>query len=168
VLFDFAAFGGLGALNFALAWILFVAYVAMGAGLVFADGGSFALGRKIIPAWRRRLAMFVVMISGPMALRHSIPVEDAPLVRKGFVVKYGREMPLVLHDGSWSVKAVAGCLEDGYRIALAPGVAVPEEPPESVWLFGTVAESAHRFPDARITVVDPPEFCPLPPNAERR
>ena len=119
-------------------------------------------------------------------------VEDAPIVRKGFVVKYGHEMPVVLHDGNWSVQvivrylrtavtstalpdvALSGAdvtstsLPDGYRIALASGVAVPEEPPESVWLFGTVAESAHRFPDARITVVDPPEFCPLPSNAMRR
>ncbi len=77
-------------------------------------------------------------------------------------------MPLVLHDAEWALKAVVPYLTDGYRIAIEPGCVVPQTPPKSVWLFGTVAESAHRFPDARIVAVDPPEFCPLPPDADIR
>lgn len=39
-------------------------------------------------------------------------------------------------------------------------------PPRSVWLFGTCAESAHRFTNAAVTVVSPPEFCILPPGTQ--
>ena len=75
-----------------LPWAIFVAFLAMGA--VLAGGGAFALGRKVIPVWKRRLAVFVAVVSGLMALRHSIPVEGVPRVRDGFVVKSGRDMPL--------------------------------------------------------------------------
>ena len=167
VLFDRTEKGGLGALNFALAWVLFVGYIAMGAALVFAGGGSFAAGWR----WRAlaaRLLTALAAVAGLTVLRPLVPVVGVPLVRGGFVVRFGREMPLVLHDAIWTVKTVLPYLENGYCIAVAPGYVETEMQPESVWLFGTVAESAHRFPDARITVVDPPEFCPLPPNAEIR
>ena len=166
VLFDRTEKGGLGALNFTLAWVLFVGYIAMGAAL--AGGGAFEWGRKVIPAWKRLLAVFVAVVSGLMALRHSIPVEGVPRVRDGFVVKSGRDIPLVLHDADWPLKAVVPYLKEGYLLAIESGYAEPKEPPRSVWLFGTVAESAHRFPGATVTAVDPPEFCPLPPNAEIR
>ena len=148
-----------------LPWAIFVAFLAMGA--VLAGGGAFALGRKVIPVWKRRLAVFVAVVSGLMVLRHSIPVEGVPRVRDGFVVKSGRDMPLVLHDADWPLKVVVPYLKEGYLLAIESGYAEPKEPPRSVWLFGTVAESAHRFPGATITAVDPPEFCPLPPNSRR-
>lgn len=163
VLFDFAEKGGLGPLNFALSWALFAAFLAMGA--VLAGGG--ALGRKVIPAWKRRVAVSVAVVSGLMALRHSIPVEGVPRVQDGFVVKPGRDMPLVLHDADWPLKAVVPYLKEGYLLAIESGYAEPKEPPRSVWLFWTVAESAHRFSGAKITAVDPPEFCPLPLHARR-
>ena len=168
VLFDFTEKGGLGPLNFWLSWVLFAAFLAMGAALVFANGKAFILGRKIIPVWQRRIAVFVAVVSGLMVLRDAIPIEGVPLVRGGFVVKYGREMPVVLHDSSWPLKAVLPYLEDGYLLSVKPGYAKPKGHQKSVWLFGTVAESAHRFPDARITVVDPPEFCQLPDGTEVR
>ena len=103
-----------------------------------------------------------------LALQPFVPVSDAPKVRGGFVVKEGGDMPLVLHDGSWLLKAVAGYFDGGYRLAIAPGTAVPDVQPKVVWLFGAVAESAHRFHGARIIAVDPPEFCQLPEGTEVR
>lgn len=166
VLFGFEGHDGPGGRNFTLSWMLFADYLAMGTGMVFANGGVFTSGRTSISAWKRRLSVLVVVALGLMALRHAIPVMDAPVVRKGLLVKFGREMPLVLHDEEWTLKAVLPYLKDGYLLSLAPGYVEPVTPPKFVWLFGAVAESAHRFPGARIVVVDPPEFCPLPPNAK--
>ena len=169
VLFDFTSHGGLGMLNFLFSWALFASFLVVGAVLALdvADGGAFASGR-----WWSDLAkrLFVALAAAvaAMMIRHFVPVMGVPKVRDGLVVQYGREMPLVLHDATWTMKAVLPYLENGYCIAIAPGYVETEMQPESVWLFGMVAESAHRFPEARITVVDPPEFCPLPPNAEIR
>ena len=116
-----------------------------------------------------RVWMVAIVTSWLLILmKFAIPGTDAPLVRNGFVVKHGSEMPLVLHDGSWPLKAIVGYLEDGYRLAVAPGYATPDAPFKAVWLFGSVAESAHRFHGARIIAVDPPEFCRLPEGAEVR
>ena len=167
VLFDFTEKGGLGALNFTLAWVLFVGYIAMGAALVFADGGSFAAGWR----WRAlaaRLLTALAAVAGLTVLRPLVPVEGVPRVRDGFVVKSGRDMPLVLHDADWPLKAVVPYLKEGYLLAIKSGYAEPKEPPRSVWLFGTVAESAHRFSGATVIAVDPPEFCPLPSRCRRR
>ena len=176
VLFGFAEKGGLGALNFTLSWALFAAFLAMGAVLAVADDGASAAGQSQTAggaagrgtgALAGRLLAALACVLVLLALRPFVPISDVPKVRDGFMVKEGRDMPLVLHDGSWPLKAVAGYFDGGYRIAIAPGYAAPDAPPKFVWLFGSVAESAHRFPSAMITVVDPPEFCDLPPNAVR-
>ncbi|MBR1586950.1 MAG: hypothetical protein IJ658_01365, partial [Kiritimatiellae bacterium] len=133
--------------NFALSWLLFAAYLAMGARLVLADRRA------------RRFAAIACVLPAALPL---VPAADAPRVRKGFVVKEGAEVPLVFHDEAWQLKAVLPYLEDGYRLAIEPGFHPPDEPPKSVWLFGTCAESAHRFANAAVTVVSPPEFCVLP------
>ena len=78
-------------------------------------------------------------------------------------------MPLVLHGEEWTLKAVVdymsapdGNMPDGYRLAMGSGYMPPDTLPASVWLFGTVAESAHRFPNVPTTAVSPPEFYNLP------
>ena len=97
------------------------------------------------------------------------PTADAPKVRGGFIVKEGRDMPLVFRDSEWTLKAVAEYLSadggpDGYRIAIASGYVPLDFQPMSVWLFGAAAESAWRFPSAKMVAVSPPEFCNLPPG----
>jgi len=94
-----------------------------------------------------------------------VPTTDVPKVRRGFVVKEGVDSPHVFHDAEWPVKSVLPYMEDGYRLAIEPGFHPPDEPPKSVWLFGTCAESAYRFTNIQVNVVSPPEFCMLPPNA---
>lgn len=38
---------------------------------------------------------------------------------------------------------------------------------KTFWLFGEAAEWAEHFPNARIVLVSPPPFLPLPDNVER-
>ena len=97
-----------------------------------------------------------------LALLLFVPTADAPKVRYGFVVKDCAEMPLVLHDAEWPIRSVLPYMESGYRIAIEPGFHPSAVPLKSVWLFGTCAESAHRFTNIAVTVVSPPEFCVLP------
>lgn len=78
-------------------------------------------------------------------------------------------MLLVFRDSEWTLKAVAEYLSadggpDGYRIAIASGYVPLDFQPMSVWLFGAAAESAWRFPSAKMVAVSPPEFCNLPPG----
>jgi len=94
-----------------------------------------------------------------------VPTDDVPKVRHGYVVKEGAKMPFVFHDAEWPVKSVLPYVKDGYRLAIEPGSHPPDEPPKSVWLFGTCAESAYRFTNVPVAVVSPPEFCMLPSNA---
>ncbi len=151
VLLDWAEKGDLGGVNFTLSWILFVAYLVMGVLLVVRE--------------RRFVVAAVAAAALPAALL-LVPTADVPKVRRGFVVKDGAEMPLVLHDAEWSLAAVLPYLEtDGYRLAIEPGYQPCDMPAKSVWLFGTCAESAPRFTNAAVTVVSPPEFCILPPGA---
>ena len=150
VLLDWAEKGDLGGVNFTLSWILFVAYLVMGVLLVVRE---------------RRFVVAVAAAVLPAALL-LVPTADVPKVRRGFVVKDGAEMPLVLHDAEWSLAAVLPYLEtDGYRLVIEPGYQPCDMPAKSVWLFGTCAESAPRFTNAAVTVVSPPEFCILPPGA---
>ncbi len=150
VLLDWSEKGDLGGVNFTLSWILFVAYLVMGVLLVVRE---------------RRFVVAVAAAALPAALL-LVPTADVPTVRRGFVVKDGAEMPLVLHDAEWSLAAVLPYLEtDGYRLAIEPGYQPCDMPAKSVWLFGTCAESAPRFTNAAVTVVSPPEFCILPPGA---
>ena len=94
-----------------------------------------------------------------------VPKTDVPVIQDGFVVRKGECMPFVFRDGAWPLRSVLPYLNGGYRISILPGCVDVPENVESVILFGAVAESAFRFPKAEITVVDPPEFCTLPPNA---
>ena len=151
VLFDWPEMGGLGGVNFTLSWFLFAAYFVTGLCLLLARWRSFrfVLGGVC--------AMVAVLLF--------VPTMDVPKVRRGFVVKEGVDNSYVFHDAEWSVKSVLPYMEDGYRLAIEPGFHPPDEPPKSVWLFGTCAESAYRFTNIQVNVVSPPEFCMLPPNA---
>ena len=142
-----------GGADFALSWLLFAAYLAMGLRLVLT---------------KRHACRFVFGgVCAMLAMLLFVPTTDVPKVRRGFVTKEGVDSPYVFHDAEWPIKAVRPYLEDGYRLAIAPGVRPPDAPPKSVWLFGACAESAHRFTNAAVTVVSPPEFCVLPPNVRQ-
>ena len=152
VLFDWPEMGGLGGVNFALSSLLFAAYLAMGACLVLTK--------------RRRYCRLVLGgVCVMLAVLLFVPTTDVPKVRRGFVVKEGVDSPHVFHDAEWTIKSVLPYVKDGYRLAIEPGFHPPDEPPKSVWLFGTCAESAYRFTNVPVAVVSPPEFCMLPPNA---
>lgn len=149
VLFDWPEMGGLGGVNFALSSLLFAAYLAMGACLVLTKR-------------RRSCRLVIVGACAMLAVLLLVPTTDVPKVRRGFVVKEGVDSPHVFHDAEWPVKSVLPYVKDGYRLAIEPGFHPPDEPPKSVWLFGTCAESACRFTNLPVTVVSPPEFCILP------
>ncbi len=148
VLLDWSEMGGLGVTNFTLSCMLLAAYLVMGLRL----------------SWTKRHSCRFVGLSvcAIVAVLLLVPTADVPRVRHGYVVKEGAKMPFVYHDAEWSVKSVLPYLEDGYRIAIEPGVWPPDVSPESIWLFGTCAESACRFTNFPVTVVAPPEFCILP------
>ena len=179
VLFDFAEKGGCGAVNFVLAWGLFVAFVVMGVAMMAvwgrrcftqrcgeAEGAeSFRLGGV-----RRRVLTVGCLAVGICAVVVGFRSDDTPRVEGEYVV-CGRRwnavptMPCVYRDEAWSLKSVARRFPDGARFCIRPGVPEDAEDSGEVWLFGDAAESAWRFKDAKLTLVDPPEFCEMPTNA---
>ena len=172
VLLDWSEMGDLGGVNFTLSWILFAAYLVMGMLLVVMKRRERRFPEERLLPGKRHFCRFtlggILRAACPaacgacvlLALLLFVPTADVPKVQHGFVVKDGAEMPLVLHDAEWSLAAVLPYLEtDGYRLAIEPGYQPCAEPLKSVWLFGTCAESTHRFTDAAVTVVSPPEFC---------
>ena len=186
VLFDWSDMGGLDVVNFMLSWMLLAAFLAMGVRLAVGrrcDGDVVCVVRQpcrmeqrvgITTIFRRGtgiLSSVAILVLLQAALL-SIPKENVPKVRGGFVVKEGRDMPLVLHGEEWTLKSVVeylsapdGGMPDGYKLAIISGFVPPDTFPASAWLFGTVAESAHRLSGMPITAVSPPEFCALPPDA---
>ena len=199
VLFDFKEKGGCGAVNFALAWGLFAAFVVMGAGCVW---GGLVLTRnrplRVVAthgeatkpsearAERRRDAEYAEGFGRMVVGRGVLPIgcvvvglcavvvgfrsDDMPRVEGEYVV-CGRRwnavptVPSVYRDEEWSLKSVAKRFPNGARFCIRPGV--PEDVVDAgeVWLFGDAAESAWRFPSARLTLVSPPEFLDPPTNA---
>lgn len=179
VLFDFAEKGGCGAVNFVLAWGLFVAFVVMGAAMMAVWGRrcftqrcgetegaeSFRLG-----VVRRRVLTVGCLAVGLFAGGVSFRSEDTPKVEGEYVV-CGRRwnavptVPSVYRSEGWSLKAVAKRFPDGARFCIRSGVPENAEDDGEVWLFGDAAEAAWRFKDARLTLVSPPEFCDPPTNA---
>lgn len=179
VLLDWSEMGDLGGVNFTLSWILFAAYLVMGMLLVVMKRRERRFPEERLLPGKRHFCRFtlggILRAACPaacgacvlLALLLFVPTADVPKVQHGFVVKDGAEMPLVLHDAEWSLAAVLPYLEtDGYRLAIEPGYQPCAEPLKSVWLFGTCAESTHRFTDAAVTVVSPPEFCIFPQNVQ--
>ena len=140
--------------NLLLSWGLFVLYVGCGLMLVL----------RPWPLCRMLLVLSIVVLI--VLLLPFIQTTNVPVVHDGFVIKKGTSMPFVFRDDAWSICAVLPYLDDGYRIKITPGVSDAPADAESVVMFGTAAESAFRFPHSEITVIDPPEFCTLPPNAK--
>lgn len=170
VLFDFKEMGGFGLVNFVLAWGLFVAFVVMG-GAMIAEGAVDCLAQRRRGAEMFRWsgvgrAVFAVAgaVVGLCAIVFGLRSCATPRVARGYVA-VGNGGPCVYRDEGWSLKAVAKHFPDGARFCIRPGV--PEDVVDSgeVWLFGDAAESAWRFPAARLTLVSPPEFFDPPTNA---
>jgi len=175
VLFDFAEKGGYGTVNFVLAWGLFAGFAFMGA--VMASDGVFGnnqdnLGqhvtergltspRKIVVRAGMVCASVLVALVASVLLARR---DATPRVERGYVA-VGNGGPCVYRDGEWSLEAVAKRFPDGARFRVRPGVPEDAEDSGDVWLFGDAAESAWRFPNARITLVAPPEFSEIPTNA---
>ena len=179
VLFDFAEKGGYGAVNFALAWGLFGAFVVMGVAMMavwgrrcFTQRCGEAEGAEVLGLGGVRWRVLTVgclavgLCAGVVGFRS----EDTPKVEGEYVV-CGRRwnavptMPSVYRDEGWSLKSVAKRFPDGARFCIRPGVPENAEDDGEVWLFGDAAESAWRFKGARLKLVDPPEFFDPPTNA---
>lgn len=149
VLFDFADDGGYGLVNFVLSWGLLLAFLGMGIALTV-RGVRGAHGVIALPSG---LAAVVLAV-----LPFLVPTTGVPRVERGWV-RYGAGGPQAYHDASWSLKAIRGRLPEGAVIRIANGVGeMTDGNAQAVWLFGSVAEASHRFPNARVTVVDPPEY----------
>ena len=175
VLFDFAEKGGSGGVNFVLAWGLFVAFVVMGVAMigigVFGNNinnvGQHVMERGLISPRKVVVRAGMVCASILVALVVSVLLarrDVTPKVERGYVA-VGNGGPCVYRSEGWSLKSVAKLFPDGARFCIRSGV--PEDVVDSgeVWLFGDAAESAWRFPAARLMLVDPPEFFDPPINA---
>ena len=179
VLFDFAEKGGYGTVNFVLAWGLFAAFVVMGVAMMAvwgrrcftqrcgeAEGAeSFRLGGV-----RRRMLTVGCLAVGICAVVVGFRSDDTPRVEGEYVVcgRRWNAVPTrlcVYRDEGWSLESVAKRFPDGARFCIRPGVPENAEDAGEVWLFGDTAESAWRFPAARLTLVSPPEFFDPPTNA---
>ena len=178
VLFDFAEKGGYGAVNFALAWGLFGAFVVMGVAMIGAgvfgnninnlgqhvmERGLTSPRRIVVRAGMVCASVLVVLVASVLLARR----DATPRVERGYVAVGNAvpTVPSVYRDEEWGLKSVAKRFPDGARFCIRPGV--PEDVVDSgeVWLFGDAAEAAWRFPAARLTLVSPPEFCDPPTNA---
>ena len=175
VLFDFAEKGGYGAVNFVLAWGLFVAFVVMGVAMIgigvfgnninnlrqhVMERGLTSPRRIVVCAGMVCASVLVVLVASVLLARR----DATPKVEREYVA-VGNGGPSVYRSEGWSLKSVAKRFPDGARFCIRSGV--PEDVVDSgeVWLFGDAAESAWRFPAARLMLVDPPEFFDPPTNA---
>jgi hypothetical protein len=175
VLFDFAEKGGSGGVNFVLAWGLFVAFVGMGVAMICAgvfgnnidnlgqhvmERGLTSPRKVVVRAGMVCASVLVALVASVLLARR----DATPRVERGYVA-VGNGGPCVYRSEGWSLKSVAKRFPDGARFCIRSGV--PEDVVDSgeVWLFGDAAESAWRFPAARLMLVDPPEFIDPPTNA---
>ena len=175
VLFDFAEKGGYGAVNFALAWGLFGAFVVMGVAMIgigvlgnninnlgqhVMERGLTSPRKVVVRAGMVCASVLVVLVASVLLERR----DATPRVERGYVA-VGNGGPCVYRDDGWSLKSVAKRFPDGARFCVRPGVLEDVVDADEVWLFGDAAEAAWRFPAARLTLVSPPEFCDPPTNA---
>ena len=163
VLFDFANKGDYGAVNFVLAWGLFVAFVFMGIVMIFSqitvDVKKWLIGvLRSVSVAVGGIAIFL------LALLIVFRVNGTPKINESYVLT-GNGGPHVYHDNDWSLAVVRSYFPNGAHFFIKLGVPSSAEDSGEVWLFGDVAESAWRFPAARLMLVDPPEFFDPPTNA---
>lgn len=126
---------------------------------------------------RRSVARMVAFPVGCVAVGICVMMvcfcsDDTPRVEGEYVVGGGGRrwnavptVPSVYRDEEWSLKSVAKRFPNGARFCIRPGVPANAEDSGEVWLFGNAAESAWRFPSARLTLVSPPEYFEIPSNA---
>lgn len=175
VLFDFAEKGGYGAVNFVLAWGLFVAFVVMGVAMIgigvfgnhinnlgqhVMERGLTSPRKVVVRAGMVCASVLVALVASVLLARR----DATPKVERGYVA-VGNGGPCVYRDDGWSLKSVAKRFPDGARFCIRSGVSEDVVDAGEVWLFGDAAESAWRFPAARLMLVDPPEFFDPPTNA---
>ena len=182
VLFVFKEMGGCGTVNFVLAWGLFGAFVVMGVAMISCSVGVLITQRRRDAEcaegfWRMASAKAVLAVAGVAVALCAVVVglwsDATPRVEGAYVVCGGRVGarvptdggPCVYRDEGWSLKAVAKRFPDGARFCIRSGVPENAEDDGEVWLFGDAVEAAWRFKDARLKLVDPPEFFDPPTNA---
>lgn len=163
VLFDFANKGDYGEVNFILAWGLFAAFVFMGTAMIFSqitvDVKRWLIGvLRSVSVAAGGIAIFLI------ALLIVFRVNSTPKINGSYVLT-GNGGPHVYHDNDWSLAVVRSYFPNGAHFFIKSGVPSNAEDSGEVWLFGDVAESAWRFPAARLMLVDPPEFFDPPTNA---
>jgi hypothetical protein len=158
-----------------LAWGLFVAFVVMGVAMIgigvfgnhinnlgqhVMERGLISQRKVVVRAGMVCASILVALVVSVLLARRDV----TPKVERGYVA-VGNGGPCVYRSEGWSLKSVAKLFPDGARFCIRPGV--PEDVVDSgeVWLFGDAAESAWRFPAARLTLVSPPEFFDPPTNA---
>ena len=164
VLFDFKEMGGFGLVNFVLAWGLFVAFVGMGVAMCFLTQRHKDTEKSVSGVYG-----FVGSIAGVAVVLSAVVwgfrSDVTPRVDGDFS-RVGRGGTATVYRGEgWQIKSVREFFPNGARYRLSAGVPERAADEGEVWLFGDAAESAWRFPAARLTLVSPPEFCEVPTNA---
>lgn len=175
VLFDFKEMGGFGVVNFVLAWGMFVAFVGMGGAMIaigvfgnnLNNSGQHVGERGLtcprgIVVHAGIVCSLVLAVLGASAL---LMRSDATPRVEGDFARVGRGGVAVYRGEGWEIKPVREFFPNGARYRLSAGVPERAADGGEVWLFGDAAESAWRFPAARLTLVSPPEFCEVPTNA---
>ena len=175
VLFDFAEKGGYGAVNFALEWGLFVVFVVMGGAMIATgvfgnnvnNSGQHVGERGLtcprgIVVHAGIVCSLVLAVLGASAL---LMRSDATPRVEGAFARVGRGVAAVYRGEGWEIRSVREFFPNGARYCLAAGVPERAADEGEVWFFGDAAESAWRFKDARLTLVDPSEFFDPPTNA---
>lgn len=164
LLLDARAFGGLSPLNWTLSWGLLVLFAAT--GLVLSWG---RVDRKAAACSFAAVSLLVVGLA-------ALPAGEAPRVRGGMLVRGTAERALVLYGPGWTLARMLPLLPDACAVPLGSewaGIEAEDAVLSStghdgtVWLFGEAAEWAKRFPKARLVLVSPPPYIPLPNNVER-
>lgn len=154
VLLDFYEHAGLGLMNFILAWTMMLFFVLL--------WGILSFGKI---RWQR-----MAVSSGIAALIVSMQlffIGDSPRIRNGSVVRDGTPQVYVAYDDEWTLKSILPMLPDGYVLPLR-SLQFMEAPVDSeVWLFGATVESADRFQQQKLVLVDPPEFFKMPPHVTK-
>ena len=149
ILTDFRRFGNYSWTNFALSWLLLLLFLAMG---VYLSWGSFSVKRLACS-----LLASLIVVTVPFCFMD----QKTPQVHDGIAYS-SPDAPLVLYDGTWSLKTVLPYCRDGFRIPLEPKLCLVDA--EEVMLFGNAAEYAGCFPKSRLVFVHPPEFFTPPAN----
>jgi hypothetical protein len=160
VLFDFRALGGLPVLNFVLSWGLLLLFAGMTVFLVCAGlRGRRLRGVAVAAAGCAGVLSAVLCLAG-----------RGPRVENGFVVSSGGggAPALALYGGDWTLKRVRRFLPDtGYRVPLRPWSGeAPDVSAGRVVLFGDCVSYASEYPEADVTLVEPPAYAVIPANAD--